>query len=121
MFGEGFYATNCPMPFGVRRVPVSCLRTGARCSLFDEQGRLVRMIGKVADITERNRVEEALRASQELLQAIWNHSPASIFIKDRQGHYLDLNPLFSNLTSLPREQIIGKTDEEIFPPEQAAA
>ena len=119
--GEGFYAINRPMPFGRRRVPVSCLRTGAKCSFFDEQGRMVRVIGMVAHITKRKRVEEALRASQELLQAIWDHSPASIFIKDRQGHYLDLNPLFVNLTSLPREQIIGKTDEDIFPPEQAAA
>jgi PAS domain S-box-containing protein len=94
-------------------------RTGQ--AFFDEQGRIVRMIGMVANITERKRAEEALRASQELLQAIWNNSPACIFIKDRQGHYLDFSPLFLSLPSLPREQILGKTDEEIFPPEQAAA
>jgi len=72
-------------------------------------------------VDEGNRAVEALRASQEQLQAIWNNSPASMFIKDRQGRYLDSNPRFSKKMSLPREQILGRIDEELFPPKQAAA
>jgi PAS domain S-box-containing protein len=34
-------------------------------AFFDEQGRMLRMIGMVADITERKRTEEALRESEE--------------------------------------------------------
>src|SRR5215472_4253187 len=34
-------------------------------AFFDEKGRMVRMIGMVADITERKRAEEALRESEE--------------------------------------------------------
>lgn len=34
---------------------------------FDEQGRMLRVIGMVADITERKRIEEALRESEERL------------------------------------------------------
>src|SRR6266481_1998907 len=37
-------------------------------AFFDEQGRLLRMIGMVADITERKRTEEALRESDERLR-----------------------------------------------------
>ena len=88
---------------------------------FDKQGRMLRIVGMVADITERKSAEEALRTSQEQLQAIWNNSPAILFIKDRQGRYLDFNILFLRLTSLSREQILGKTDEEIFQPDQAVA
>jgi PAS domain S-box-containing protein len=88
---------------------------------FDDKGKMLRIVGMVADITERKRAEEALRASQEQLQAIWDNSPAIMFIKDRQGRYLDHNPQFLKLASLPREQILGKTDEEMFPREQAAA
>lgn len=88
---------------------------------FDKQGRMLRIVGMVADITDRKRAEERLRASQEQLQAIWNNSPAILFLKDQQGRYLDFNPLFLKLTSLSREQILGMTDEEIFSPEQAIA
>lgn len=87
----------------------------------DASGLVVQLRGTVHDITERKRAEEALRASREQLQAIWNNSPAIMFIKDQLGRYLDVNAVFLRLTSLPREQILGKTDEEIFPPKQAAA
>jgi PAS domain S-box-containing protein len=87
----------------------------------DASGLVVQLRGTVQDTTERKQAEEVLRASHEQLQAIWNHSPAILFIKDQLGHYLDANPLFLSLMALPREQIIGRTDEEIFPPEQAAA
>jgi PAS domain S-box-containing protein len=43
-----------------------------------------------------------------------------IFFKDVQGRYLDVNPRFEQLFGLQRDQIIGRTDSEIFPPEQAA-
>jgi PAS domain S-box-containing protein len=88
---------------------------------FNQDRSFAGCIGIGFDITERKRTEEALRASQEQLQAIWNNSPAILFIKDRQGRYLDHNPGFLKRTSLSHEQILGKTDEEIFPPEQAAA
>ena len=35
---------------------------------FDEQGRMLRIVGMVADITERKRTEEALRESEERLR-----------------------------------------------------
>ena len=78
------------------------------------------MYGMIVDITQRKLAEEALHASQAQLQAIWNNSPASMFIKDRQGRYIDHNSPFSRKISLPREQILGKTDEDLFPAEQAA-
>jgi len=71
-------------------------------------------------VEEQKQGQETLRASEERLQAIWNNSPASMFIKDRQGRYLDSNPRFSEKMSLPREQILGKIDDELFPPKQAA-
>ena len=73
------------------------------------------------DITERHRSQDALRRSQQLFREVWQSSPVIMFMKDREGRYLDVNPAFSKLTRLPCEQIIGKTDQAIFPPEQAAS
>jgi PAS domain S-box-containing protein len=70
---------------------------------------------------ERRKAVEALRESEKRLQAILDNSPAFIFLKDTEGRYLYVNPQFGQLTPLPPEQILGKTDAEIFPPEQAAA
>jgi two-component system NarL family sensor kinase len=79
------------------------------------------------DRKTRDRLARLTQANQQLtkenkeLQAILDSSPSIIFLKDRDGRYLYVNPQFQKLCDTPREQIAGKTDHEIFPPEQASA
>ena len=73
-----------------------------------------------AEIVERNAVELSLFKSEERLQSMLDHSPNLIFMKDLQGRYLDANTQFQQTFHLTRPDIIGKTDHDIFPPEQAA-
>lgn len=70
---------------------------------------------------ERGRMEEALRESEERFRAIMDNSLALIFLKDLDGRYLQINRKFEEVFHLANHDIIGKTDEEIFPPMQAAA
>ncbi|HEV8540134.1 MAG TPA: PAS domain S-box protein [Nitrospiraceae bacterium] len=78
-------------------------------------------IGFCSDITERKRAEAALRNSESRLRAILDNSPNLIFVKDLQGRYVMVNREFEWALSISHEQIIGKTDAEIFPAAQAAA
>ena len=73
------------------------------------------------DISARKQAESALRESQSRLQAIVDNASYVIYLKDVQGRYLLINRQFEKLFHLTREQIIGKTDSEIFPAEIAAA
>jgi PAS domain S-box-containing protein len=87
----------------------------------DEQGQPLRMFGTGQDVTDFKQAEEALIMSEARLQAILDNSPAVIFLKDVQGRYLHINRQFERLFQMPREQVFGRTDRELFAPEQAAA
>jgi PAS domain S-box-containing protein len=77
--------------------------------------------GIARDVTERKRAEDALSASRGHLQAILDNCPAMIFQKDLAGRYLQVNRQFERTSSLTAEQVLGRTDEELFTPQRAAA
>lgn len=68
------------------------------------------------EVLERTR---QLRASETRLQAILDHSPAIIFLKDLDGRYLLCNEAFEKFCGRPRDSILGHQDENLFPPESA--
>jgi len=67
------------------------------------------------DVTERQQVQEALRQSEERLQAILDNSTALIYVKDLEGKYLTINAWYGILFHLDPTEAIGKTDYDIFP------
>jgi two-component system, cell cycle sensor histidine kinase and response regulator CckA len=68
------------------------------------------------EVRERTR---QLRESEARLQAIVDHSPAIIFLKDPQGRYLLCNQPFVRICGKPYNEIIGHTDLELFPSDEA--
>jgi PAS domain S-box-containing protein len=72
------------------------------------------------DIRRREEVEHQLRESEARLQAILDHSPAAIFVKDPAGYYVLFNRPFEDLAALPREKILGHRDIDLFSPTLAA-
>jgi len=57
-----------------------------------EDGRVVRVVGAVQDITNLKRAENSLRASEQRLRAIVDAEPECVKLLDRDGSLLDMNP-----------------------------
>jgi PAS domain S-box-containing protein len=76
-------------------------------------------VAMVEDVTEHKRTQDALRLSQERLQAILDHSPALIYVKDLDGRYLLTNRLFDERNSPDGGTLIGKSVRDLVPQAEA--
>jgi len=65
--------------------------------------------------------EELARATgeQRMLQGIIDNSAALIFVKDPQGRYVFVNRRYVELFQTGDETILGRSDHDLFPQEQA--
>lgn len=67
---------------------------------------------------ELPRIERADWQSVALLQAVIDAIPDPIFVKDREHRWIVVNDAFCALLGRTREQILGRSDPDLFPPEQ---
>jgi two-component system, cell cycle sensor histidine kinase and response regulator CckA len=87
----------------------------------DENGNAVRVCGTTQDITERKRSEAALRASEQIIEAMLNAIPAGVFWKDTKLAFVGCNRTFAHDAGFEDQRdIIGKNDFEIGCPEELA-
>jgi len=66
------------------------------------------------EVSERLRVEEELRRSEELFRTIFETAADRMFIKNRSLQYTFVNPAMANLVGLPASKIAGMTDTALF-------
>lgn len=67
------------------------------------------------DVTERKKANEALRRSEERFRAFLDNTPACVFIKDEDGHYVYLNKAVEKLVHTPASELLGKTAFDRLP------
>lgn len=87
---------------------------------MDENSEFQGALAMVSDITERKNAEDRLRESEGRFVAFMNNSPAGAWLKDEGGRYVYLNKTILNEYRLTPEEVIGRTDADLFPPEVAA-
>lgn len=79
--------------------------------------------GAVITLSEESDLIEAqrkLKASEQRLLAVMSHAVTAVAVKDMAGRYDYVNPKFCEVFGLSHEQIIGRTDQQVFPAKLAA-
>ena len=71
----------------------------------DEQGRPAVVQGTCQDVTESRRVEDALRAAEQLFRRAFDDAPIGMALIDLEGRWLRLNRAIS--------QMLGRSEQEL--------
>jgi PAS domain S-box-containing protein len=76
---------------------------------------------EASELLERRVQErtEALREQQKLLETVFDSTPDLYMLKDENGIYRSVNTAFCEFLGKPKQEIIGKTDYDLFPTEEA--
>ncbi|WP_043527193.1 PAS domain-containing sensor histidine kinase [Litchfieldella xinjiangensis] len=73
----------------------------------DDEGRAYRMIGSMLDLTERRRMEEAVRTSQERLARVLEIETVGVLFFNLDSHFIDANDAFLRIAGVSRADIVN--------------
>jgi PAS domain S-box-containing protein len=94
------------------------LSVNAHC-IQDDDGTDLYREGSITDITERRRAEEALKASEAEMEALFASMTDVIIVFDGEGCYLKVAPTKTPHLYKAAGERIGRTVHEVFPKEMA--
>jgi len=82
-------------------------------------GRKTVLIATGRDVTARLRMERELDRSRRLMEAVIEDTDGIVFVKDTGCRYLLANSAVARATGLERDDLLGRSDDDLFPEEMA--
>jgi PAS domain S-box-containing protein len=84
---------------------------------FDNKGRIIGLVGIARDITQRKKVEETLRQSEERFRKFFESAPEYCYMISPEGVILDVNNSALKVLGYKKGELVGKPLETIYAPE----
>jgi PAS domain S-box-containing protein len=106
--GLAFEKTRKPnFPFRLKKADGTYLEAEINGSVIDDaQGNPHTFVGVIRDITERKRIEKALRDSEEKYRTLFEDSKDSVFVSTPEGRFLDINPAGVEMFGYKKEELL---------------
>ncbi|AKJ02879.1 PAS domain S-box-containing protein [Archangium gephyra] len=93
---------------------VRWLSTSGR-AFFDSNGRAVRFLGTVLDITERVLERQAAEREKHRVTTLLENISEAFEAFDRDWRFIYVNRETERLVGMPREQLLGRSHWEVYP------
>ncbi|MFO7807619.1 MAG: PAS domain S-box protein [Candidatus Moraniibacteriota bacterium] len=84
---------------------------------LDDQGKPVKVIGSVQDITKRKEAEQGMRRSEQKFRSYTEEAPAGVFVTNEKGNYIEVNTQASEMTGYSEEELLEMNVVDIVSPE----
>lgn len=85
---------------------------------YSVSGDVLSMLGVVQDVTDRKQMEAELRRREQRFKTLAENSPDIISRIDSEFRHLYVSPAIEQITGIPAEEFIGKTNIDVgMPPE----
>ena len=86
---------------------------------FDSLGKVNGFVEVVEDTTASRLAATALEEERRQKEAILNNIPDIAWLKDKEGYYLSVNEPFAKAAGVSLQEMVGKNDLDIWPPDLA--
>lgn len=93
---------------------IRCERIFAHPVWDKTENRLVGIVGAVQDVTAQKEAETIIKETLLRQNAILDNIPDMAWLKDVNGRYIAVNEQFANTCGRKADDIIGKTDHDIW-------
>lgn len=85
----------------------------------DDEGKIKGIVCIAVDITKRKQMEETLAKEYNLLQTLMDNIPDFIYFKNEKNRFIKVDKTSADYVGTTPEGMIGKTDFDFFPEEEA--
>jgi diguanylate cyclase (GGDEF)-like protein/PAS domain S-box-containing protein len=86
---------------------------------YDSLGKVTGFVEVVEDTTASRLAAAALEEERRLKEAILNNIPDIAWLKDKEGKFLSVNEPFATAAGVSLQEMVGKNDLDIWPPDLA--